>query len=247
MALLWPKSLRELFKERPTIPKCSILSRREHHEPTIEVVDSDLEEFGINHHQFGDPVASQPLWVKRHQLLQNVDGCPQKLQRVGRQASNQHRSRETHKPSSTLGPPAAARDGTNEPLRQCGNPKDGVPRVPGKSSEDTPQAPRTGVQTPSSSPGHPGGDSSRNDAQPASGTSSPGFTIDPPSAASKFRGLDRDSGTRAQRPIQPIRIAPKDMALKARRAAHSTAGLLLPPVASGGALARVPKGASLGR
>ena len=124
MALLWPKLLRDLFEERPTIPKPSVLSRRERHVPTIEVVDSDSEEFG-----------EQPPSVRRSRCEPTIVGQPPpavaKRRRVPTKASkgrqigvegDQHRSRETHKPSSTPGPPAPARDGTNEPLRQCGNP-----------------------------------------------------------------------------------------------------------------------------
>ena len=117
--------LHATMDSRPPVPQVSDSpSTRERHVPTIEVVDSDSEEFG-----------EQPPSVRRSRCEPTIVGQPPpavaKRRRVPTKASkgrqigvegDQHRSRETHKPSSTPGPPAPARDGTNEPLRQCGNP-----------------------------------------------------------------------------------------------------------------------------
>ena len=45
--------------------------------------------------------------------------------------------------------------------------------------------------------------------------------------------------------MQPVRLNPKEMALKVKRAPGGTAGLLLPSVAGGGAVAQLSKGAGL--
>ena len=62
----------------------------------------------------------------------------------------------------------------------------------------------------------------------------------------KFSGRLRLSTTQSFRAIAPVRTKPKDMAGKVRKAAQSTAGLILPPFASSGISSGIVKGSSMG-
>ena len=210
LALLWPKSLRDLFDEKPTIKKPSSESRKNARDSSKQVVDSDSE---------GDAACPPQQGRSRCEPIIVGEAPPATAKRRKAQGSSSNgrssENREQPRPSSvsTAGTTTSA-----------------------KASVTTPPGPPS---TATSS----GGDG----VQACAPTTDRDKSTDSGQAASKFAGRVRSSVTGARRSVQPVRLNPKEMALKVRRAAGGTAGLLLPSVAGGGAVARLSKGSGLGK
>ena len=208
LALLWPKSLRDLFDEKPTIKKPSSESRKSARDSSKQIVDLDSEGDAAYPPQQGrsrcEPIIvgeAPPATAKRRKAQGSSSS--------GRSSGNRERPR----------PSSASTAGTTT----------------------TAKAPVTAPPEPPSTATSSGGDG----VQACATTTGRDKSVDSGQAASKFAGRVRSSVTGARRSVQPVRLNPKEMALKVRRAAGGTAGLLLPSVAGGGAVARLSKGSGL--